>query len=450
MSLWNFYRHTNSSKALIHFGILSTFALTPVWYRFSFAPPPFTQNYVSGFLIFVPIIWTIALWFLTGFPGLKSLVSDRLRLFWIFTLLTLVLWAYASIDWAFMHNQRPDVAKGFAFQLAVVALFVIVVACSGPSARMVVFTLSVSLFMNGIVGGLQVANQGSIGLQIFGEFELNPEQSGVSVIQSGETRWLRPYGFASHPNVFAGFLVVGLLSTTAWILHERKLIRRIGTLSFLFGLWILFLTFSRGAWLGFLAGAIILAPLLARKYLKLYTLRRHILRTASFAVILGFMFLVIYRPFLLARAGVGNEHTEQRSINERVVYIQIADIAIQNNFLKGVGAGNFPWFASYYLFYNTNLDLRGEHVHNVYLSIQAELGIVGAILFALLLILGVEIAIQPYSEEANSVYRYVLLSSAVAFAIIGVVDHYVWTMIHFQTLWLSLFVLSGRTSSHAL
>jgi O-antigen ligase len=102
------------------------------------------------------------------------------------------------------------------------------------------------------------------------------------------------------------------------------------------------------------------------------------------------------------------------------------------------------------VFYNTNLDLRGDHVHNVYLSIQAELGIVGAILFALLLILGVEIAIQPYSEEANSVYRYVLLSSAVAFAIIGVVDHYVWTMIHFQTLWLSLFVLSGRTSSHAL
>jgi hypothetical protein len=354
MSLWNFYRHNNSSKALIHFGILSTFALTPVWYRFSFAPPPFTQNYVSGFLIFIPIIWTIALWFLTGFPGLKSLVSDRLRLFWIFTLFTLVLWAYASIDWAFMHNQRPDVAKGFAFQLAVVALFVIVVACSGPSARMVVFTLSVSLFMNGIVGGLQVANQGSIGLQIFGEFELNPEQSGVSVIQSGETRWLRPYGFASHPNVFAGFLVVGLLSTTAWILHERKLIRRIGTLSFLFGLWILFLTFSRGAWLGFLAGAIVLAPLLARKYLKLYTLRRHILRTASFAVILGFMFLVIYRPFLLARAGVGNEHTEQRSINERVVYIQIADIAIQNNFLKGVGAGNFPWFASNNVFYNTN------------------------------------------------------------------------------------------------
>jgi hypothetical protein len=450
MSLWNSYRHNNSPKILIHFGILSTFALTPVWYRFSFAPPPFTQNYITGFLIFIPIIWTILWWFLTGLQGLKSLVSDRPRLFWIFTLLALVLWGYASIDWAFMHDQRPDVAKGFAFQLAVVALFVIVVACSGPSARVVVFTLSVSLLISGVVGGLQVANQGSIGLQILGEFDLNPEQSGASVIQSGETRWLRPYGFTSHPNIFAGFLVVGLLSTTAWILHERKLIQRIGTLIFLFGLWILFLTFSRGAWLGFLAGAIVLAPLLARKHLKLYTLRRYILQTASFAVILGFVFLVIYRPFLLSRAGVGNEHTEQRSINERVVYIQIADIAIQDNFLRGVGAGNFPWFASQYLFYNTNLDLRGDHVHNIYLSIQTELGIVGAILFALLLILGVEIAIQPYPGEANSVYRYVLFSGAVAFAIIGVVDHYIWTIIHFQTLWLSLFALSGRTSSRAL
>lgn len=50
----------------------------------------------------------------------------------------------------------------------------------------------------------------------------------------------------------------------------------------------------------------------------------------------------------------------------------------------GVGIGNFPWRASYFIV-GTH-DLRGDNVHHVLLSAWAELGTVGLVLVLLALI----------------------------------------------------------------
>ncbi len=38
------------------------------------------------------------------------------------------------------------------------------------------------------------------------------------MLLAGDIRWLRPYGLLPHPNVLAGFLVIGRLSTLTGVI----------------------------------------------------------------------------------------------------------------------------------------------------------------------------------------------------------------------------------------
>ncbi|MBC7812151.1 MAG: hypothetical protein H7175_13435, partial [Burkholderiales bacterium] len=236
-------------------GILATFALTSVWYRIPGTQPIllFTPLYTVRFAIFLAMLWTVGWWLIAGLPGFAELRRDRLRGLWALGLLTLALWAYASTTWAFQRVDYPEVGETAALQLSVVALFAVVVACCSPLARYVALALVLGLIGNTQITMLQVASQRDLGLRWLGEFSLGPDFPGVSVVQSGAVRWLRPYGLLPHPNILAGILVIGLLASVVWIISSRQQIRWLGTLVFLAGLWALLLTFSRGAWGSFAA-----------------------------------------------------------------------------------------------------------------------------------------------------------------------------------------------------
>ncbi|MBZ0283027.1 MAG: O-antigen ligase family protein [Anaerolineae bacterium] len=441
-------------------GILITFALIPVWYRFRGSPQSFTAFYSTGFLIFWPMLFTVIFWILTGLPGLRDLIRSRIRFAWTLLLLALVGWAFLSWSWAFIRMLRPEVAISSAIPFGLAALFAIVVACAGPSARSIVATLVIALIWNSAVAFLQVGEQGPIGLKVLGEFNINPALSGVSIVQSGEIRWLRPYGLLPHPNIFAGFLVIGLLASVAWVASRRLTHWYIGTVIFLFGLWALLLTFSRASWIGFAAGAFALLPLLWRFRLRERDARLTLIATLGLAVLVAGVFGLVYRPFLAARAGVGAESVEQRSVSDRNIYNMMGIQAGMKWPILGLGIGNFPWYAQQYLTTKTNFDLQGQPAHHVLLSAWAELGIVGFGLTGLLLILGVEAALRglrsaaeqegeglkpsPPKIEDERIARAVLLVGVIALMIIGLLDHYPWTLLQFQAAWWGLLAAAGK------
>lgn len=425
----------------IQLGVLVTLFLVPVWYRFPDAQPPFTGDYVIGFAITVPLLWTVFWWFVVGLPGFQVLRKDNLRAIWVIALLLLVVWMFVSSRWAYMREIRPELATGAALQFGLVALFVLCVVCAPPPPSWMLCVLAVGTVFHSLIGGLQVMMQASLGLEILGELVLDPQKSGVSVIQSGSTRWLRPYGLASHPNILAGYLVVGLLATSAFMLASRRRVRWVGTGAFLAILWVLFLSFSRSAWLGSIGGVLVFS-VLAYPRLRERAVRRHVLLTLAITVFLGLGFVVRYHPLLLARVGSGNEHTEVRSVNERIELANAARTAIERYPMQGVGAGNFPWFARDYFFYETDLGMRGDNVHNVFLSVWAELGLLGLGLFAATAGVGVTIGLRRVQTQPDRIYRYVLLSGFPALVAIGMFDHYPWSMMHFQVLWWTLLAAS--------
>jgi O-antigen ligase len=421
---------------LLHLLILSTFALTGVWMRFPGAPTAFHPFYVMGFLIFWPLIACLVLWLLLGAPGLRDLWLDRRRRFWMLALLLLAGWALLSWAWAYTSSSavnRPGASLAASIPFVLVLLFALVTACAGPSIRWIAAALILSAVVSGSVGGLQVALQASSGLGRFGELTLDPQLSGVAVVQADGLRWLRAYGLLPHPNILAGLLVVGVLATVGWALQVpgptgsgRKLFLPLGVLVLL--LWLLGLTFSRSAWVGLAAAGGIFLLLVWRR-----VSRRRLIVLGGVALLTGLAFTALYFPFLSARVAA-TESIEQRSIADRIVYSDMAWQAIEESPILGWGMGNFPWRASYYLTF-TNFDLRGQQVHHIYLAAWAELGIIGLGIFLAALILGLTASIRqpaPITNHQPPVTRFALLAALLAWAVIGWFDHYPWTIFQMQ------------------
>ena len=424
----------------VQLGILLTFFCIPFWYRMSYAAPTRHPLYAYGFLISLPVAWTIITWILAGFPGAKALLRDRLRLFWVILLIVLFGWMYVSVNWSFINRVRdlPEVAQSASLQFLLVISWAIAVMCASPPPRAIVIVFVISGVFHAIIGGLQVAEQGSLGLRFLHEFQLNPAVSGVSIIQSGDVRWLRPYGLQAHPNVFAGALLMSLMACVAGIVHHSRRIRWLSTGAFLLILWVFLLTFSRGAWIGFIAGCVALLPMLIRKPLKQATARWGLATAIVLSILAGGVFITMYKDFLISRAQVGSS-TEMRSVADRIVFTDFALRAASRstkNTLIGIGAGNFPWRSSYYLV-GTNYDLRGNNVHQIWLTVFVELGLVGFVMFSLGTAIGLEGGLRQFKRD-GAVERAIFIAIIVGLGVIGLVDHYPVTMVQFQLAWWGL------------
>jgi hypothetical protein len=469
-------------RRLLYLQILITFILTGVWMRFPGAPGSFHPFYATGFLIFWPALASIILWMILGLPGIGLLWRDRLRRGWMLAVLLLACWALLSWGWAYTTTaaiNRPGASLAASVPFVLALIFGLVTACAGPPLRWIAAALIVSALLSGGVGGLQVAGQSSSGLGRLGELKLDPQQSGVAVVQAEGVRWLRAYGLLPHPNILAGLLVAGVLANMGFFLsREAVQPRRAGTLLLVLIiaalLWFLGLTFSRAAWLGLVVGAVTLLLLTWR-----HVSRRLMLALAAVVALIGIAFAALYFPFLSARA-TATEPLEQRSISDRIVYTDMAWRAIGESPIIGWGMGNFPWRASYYLTF-TDFDLRGQQVHHIYLAAWAELGLVGLGLFIAAFALGIIQLIRHYrpasipslssSASTSSPHRPItsspssspitrhsplstssphhpitsssaichsLLACILAWAVIGFFDHYPWTILHMQIIWWGL------------
>ena len=423
------------TRWLIHAGILLTFALIPVWYRLP-QSPFFARLYVTRFAIFLPMLWTIFWWLVLGLPGLRDLFRSRLRTIWGLSLLLLALWGYASLTWAFQRVAHPDVGQTAALQFAVSVLFAVVVACAAPSPTIIVGVLAFDGVWNAAITVIQSQNQAAIGLRFLGEFPFSAAQSGVSILESGAIRWVRPYGLMPHPNLLAGTLLVGLFAAAALIVAHKRWHRGAGIAIFAFGWWALLLSFSRAAWGGLVVG-MLATILFLRPHVRRVNARISLAIAAGVVVAIGLAFVIGYAPLLAARAGEGEELIELRSVSDRLVFMDFALRSIRERPILGVGMGNFPWRMSYYLA-TTNYDLRGDNVHHVLLSVAAELGIVGLLLILAAIICGLITAFRTLrrgEDSAAHAARLALFAAFVALLAVGFLDHYPWTQIHFQVAW---------------
>jgi len=258
-------------------------------------------------------------------------------------------------------------------------------------------------------------------------------------VEVGLERWLRAYGSLAHPNVLAGFLVLGILSLIYFSYYSQQRIFRIATLlSLAIMSAALFFTFSRSAWLGLFLAVIYIVFRLWRGRAVAY---QKPLTQLSIIFVLTFLLLATnFFPLLAARFS-GQDRLEVKSLSERYSYTEQAINLIKDNWVTGVGLGqytlvlhqndgrNFPaWFF--------------QPVHNIYLLIFAELGVLGFALFIAFILQALWQSIKVRVNETD----YIWQSASLAMLFIGFFDHYLWTHYFGLILFFIIFGLALKKS----
>ena len=134
--------------------------------------------------------------------------------------------------------------------------------------------------------------------------------------------------------------------------------------------------------------------------------------------ILGFNF----QDELITRL-TGQQYNEEISLQLRINYVSQAWQLIQQRFFGGVGIGNYTLM----VWQEINNQLPGyayQPVHNIYLLVFAEIGVFGALVFGVILIL----LLWNLSRRKLSLEAMIVLLCWISVLIISLFDHYFWTL----------------------
>ncbi|MBI2430798.1 MAG: O-antigen ligase family protein [Candidatus Levybacteria bacterium] len=235
--------------------------------------------------------------------------------------------------------------------------------------KALIIMLSLGVLFESLLAALQFLKQSSLGgvFYFFGERTFTSQTPGIANASIEGKLILRPYGTFSHPNVLAGYLIIALAMVISNIKYQKANIMKIFFLSSIaIGSIALLLTMSRTAiilWIAILF--YLLKPLtLNTKYLIL------------FLVCIGSIF---FSPF--GSRFFNAAQTDESFIRRKELTITALEM-IKSSPIIGVGLMNF--LPNLPLFQETSassLFTQLQPVHNIFLLVFAETGIIGLSFF---------------------------------------------------------------------
>lgn len=274
--------------------------------------------------------------------------------------------------------------------------------------------LSIDVFYTSATAVLQFISQKSLGGLFWwlGERSFSSQTPGIAVQSIGGELMLRPYSVFPHPNVLGGFLAIIL---PLLFLYAAEKIRR-GTFHFfwyslciIMGFAALILSFSRLAWFVALIGFLLI--LLSRKKMyDIFHLKKENVWLISF-------YLLILTTSVFPLVISSNIFKSESSWVERYNLLKAALSIIFSHPFWGVGLNNF--IVSAYTYVSRWELYYFQPVHNIYMLVFAESGIIGFGIFLFFLI---------------TVFRKALVSNKwmlipfIQLCILGFFDHYLLTL----------------------
>lgn len=349
----------------------------------------------------------ILLWLVVILFVVEKIKEKKFKINW---LLAIILILFFALLVALSLNHQIS----FQFVLHVLEGLCIFFVLAN-SGKKLMFALWLGGIPQGILALYQFFNQHVFASKWLGMAEQLGKQGGASVIEFADQRWLRAYGSFGSPNSLGIYLAVILLIGLILYLRENNLklriILSIGQLVILAGL---ILSFSRGAWLTTIVGLVTLLIIIyKREKIELFNFSKQV----TFYILLAVFFLAIFYPVFMARFNFNNR-LEHKSIYEREIqYNEALSLINPARILFGVGPGTFT-----YALYQKNVTLPSyqyQPVHNVYVLILVEWGLVGVIIFLIF-----HIKLLEKISKNNLIYLPVIISLLCA----GLFDHWLWSM----------------------
>lgn len=307
--------------------------------------------------------------------------------------------------------------------LALAYVLFVAILIDRVSTKHLLFAFVASLIAPLILGIIQVFGGTSPAYSWLGLAFRDASQLGDAVFTIDGSRTLRAYGSFPHPNVFGGFLGVGVfawwgaMASVRRELEKRKhtIITSVGTIVLVAGM---LLSGSRSAFLGLFVG---LALIFVTKSLPSMKIARPVVAILGIFAVFGSLLASFYLTDLASSIRGGGVH-EERSLTERVaLYEDFVPFMAATNPVVGRGFGSYVLSLS-----DTDPGknvFEYQPVHNVFLLILAELGFLG---LAAMLCWGASVAWM-------NVLRFPHRDALYAFGMGNVVlmiaffDHYLWS-----------------------
>jgi len=307
------------------------------------------------------------------------------------------------------------------------------------------------LFIDGVLQSYiaigQFIQQKSLGLFFLGESVINNNLPGIARFTFEGEKLIRAYGTFPHPNILGIFLLLSLSAGLNLIISKKDLLNklhwpyRLIIISFFISIFIgILLTYSRAV-ISFTGLLLLFFAFTQKKFIRqVYRTLCRQLKIPSFLqtglaiiLILGGLFT----SYNLIAPRLCWQCTGDRSISFRKIYQQTAKHIILQHPFTGVGLGNFVATSQ-----NINQPAvtpwRLQPVHNLYLLIASELGILGMLLFLLIVLYYISPQLRRQHLKNSPLDLFFIFCLIIAFF-----DHYFWTTPQGQLIfWLSLALAS--------
>ncbi len=284
-----------------------------------------------------------------------------------------------------------------------------------------------------IIAILQFFRQSSLGLKLLGESMLARDLTGIASFYNyhGE-RIIRAYGTTPHPNVLAAYLFLAAFSfyfvyLYFHIYHQNKIfhpkLNYFLLISYPLILLSFFYTFARVTIFLWFAGFIIRSAVLlgTKRFRKSFGGRVNKIKLTKILVLsttVVLLFGAFYWTDAISRVKISSE---DEAVQLRVFYNK-ESLKSVNWF--GVGTGNF---VNWLMIKDPNLPRNlYQPVHNIYLLVYSETGILG--IAALILFLIFLIKDYIVTTKMEKFYHYSVLLVFLSFLFIGLFDHFLWTL----------------------
>ena len=307
--------------------------------------------------------------------------------------------------------------------------------------QQITLLFSISAIFESVLAILQYINQGSLNgiFYFFGERTFTGATPGIANASINGALILRPYATFSHPNVLAGYLLVAIILVWSFLLKTNRLgVRIIAIFSLLVSSIALLLTYSRVAIL--LWVVLLFIQLFRLGFRKVKTPKLiviFVVIAASALLFVSFLPLMHDLYFRFMQTSLTDE-----SVVERKELLAASWTMIRQHPLVGVGLLNFiPALAP--LQKPLPLNLYLQPVHNIFVLVAAETGIIGFGLFIWLLAKTlVRIRNTPRGTGQESRVKKTFFVMVLVILITGMFDHFWLTLQQGQLLFATIIGLS--------
>ena len=381
----------------------------------------------------------LGLWILLSIYLYKELILTYIlkKSHFLLVGLLLSLWSFVSIIWA--DDKMLAFYFAIKFSIALDLFFLVQIIPFQIYNVSIVFFISASI--QSLIGLYQFITQQSFAQKFLGLQYHDVFSGGNAIVHISGERWLRAYGGTPHPNIFGVVLLCALLlGIFLFIKNKDKILSKTLILAAISIITTdILYTFSRTVWLTSLFCIFTFAIYIYNS--KKYSFQQLI---TPLLLIITTILLIVSLSHNLFFDRISQDTTlTHNSISDRALYLSQSKSLITSHPFCGTGIGNYTNTIKKESQIKRPL-WQYQPVHNIYLLITSETGLIGFGLFAMFIL---TIFYILYKNKKNvTPVQFTFITLFIGMLFISLFDHLAWTS-HFGLF--ALFLLGGlslRTS----